>query len=48
MFLVLLCAGVVIVVAGTIVGIIDHPRLRARHGFAKRLRTKRINADLQC
>jgi predicted PurR-regulated permease PerM len=48
LILVLPLAGVVMVVAGTIGGIIDDPRLRARHGFAKRLRSKRINADLQC
>jgi predicted PurR-regulated permease PerM len=48
LILVLPLAGVVMVIAGTIGGIIDDPRLRARHGFAKRLRTKRINADLQC
>jgi hypothetical protein len=48
LILVLPLAGVVMVVAGTIGGIIDDPRLRARHGFAKRLRSQRINADLQC
>jgi len=48
LILVLPLAGVVMVIAGTIGGIIDDPRLRARHGFAKRLRSKRINADLQC
>ena len=40
-------AGVVLVVAGTIGGIIDDPRLRARHAFARSLRMRRINADLQ-
>jgi len=37
----------VMVVAGTIGGILDDPRLRARHRFAKTLRTRRITADLQ-
>jgi predicted PurR-regulated permease PerM len=40
-------AGVVIVVAGTIGGIINDPRLRARHAFARTLRARRITADLQ-
>ena len=39
-------AGVVMVVAGTIGGIVDNPRLRARHAFAKRLHTQRVTADL--
>ena len=39
-------AGLVMVIAGTIGGIIDDPRLRARHAFAKRLRAERITADL--
>jgi predicted PurR-regulated permease PerM len=47
LILVLPLAGVVMVIAGTIGGIIDDPRLRHRHAFAKRLRTKRITADLQ-
>jgi len=40
-------AGVVMVVAGTIGGILNDPRLRARHAFAKRLRTQRITSDLK-
>ena len=40
-------AGVVMVVAGTIGGILDNPRLRARHAFAKRLRTRQVTADLE-
>jgi predicted PurR-regulated permease PerM len=40
-------AGVVMVVAGTIGGILNDPRLRARHAFAKHLRTQRITADLK-
>jgi predicted PurR-regulated permease PerM len=40
-------AGVVMVVAGTIGGIINDPRLRARHAFARTLRARRITADLQ-
>jgi predicted PurR-regulated permease PerM len=40
-------AGVVMVVAGTIGGIINDPRLRARHRFARILREQRITADLQ-
>ncbi len=39
-------AGVVMVVAGTIGGIINDPRLRARHAFARTLRARRITADL--
>jgi predicted PurR-regulated permease PerM len=39
-------AAVVMVVAGTIGGIVDNPRLRARHAFAKRLHTQRVTADL--
>jgi hypothetical protein len=35
------------VVAGTIGGIVNNPRLRARHGFAKTLQGQRITADLQ-
>jgi len=34
-------------VAGTIGGILNDPRLRARHAFAKRLRTQRITSDLK-
>ena len=40
-------AGVVMVIAGTIGGIITDPRLRARHAFARTLRGRRITADLQ-
>lgn len=47
LILVLPLAGVVMVVAGTIGGILNNPRLRARHDFAKALRARRITADLQ-
>jgi predicted PurR-regulated permease PerM len=47
LILVLPLAGVVMVVAGTIGGIVNSPRLHARHEFAKTLRTRRITADLQ-
>ena len=47
LILVLPLAGIVIVVAGTIGGIVNDPRLRARHAFAKTLRSRRITADLQ-
>ena len=47
LILVLPLAGVVLVVAGTIGGIIAEPRLRARDAFAKTLRKQRITADLQ-
>jgi predicted PurR-regulated permease PerM len=47
LILVLPLAGVVMVVAGTIGGIVNEPRLRARHTFAKMLRSRRITADLQ-
>jgi len=40
-------AGVVSAIVGTIGGIIDDPRLRARHAFAKALQAQRINADLR-
>lgn len=39
--------GVVRVVAGTLGGIVNDPRLRARHTFANALRARRINADLR-
>jgi predicted PurR-regulated permease PerM len=39
-------AGIVMVIAGTIGGILVDPRLRARHGFAQALRERRITADL--
>ena len=47
LIVVLPLAGVVMVVAGTIGGIINDPRLRARHAFARALRMRRITADLQ-
>jgi predicted PurR-regulated permease PerM len=47
LILVLPLAGVVMVVAGTIGGIVNDPRLRARHAFAKALLTRRITADLK-
>jgi len=47
LILVLPLAGVVMVVAGTIGGIVNDPRLGARHAFAKKLRAHRITADLQ-
>jgi len=40
-------AGVVMVIAGTIGGIITNPRLRARHAFARALRSRRVTADLK-
>ena len=40
-------AGIVLVIAGTVGGIINDPRLRARHAFARSLRTRRIGADLR-
>jgi len=40
-------AGVVMVVAGTVGGIVNEPRLRARHLFARTLRERRITADLR-
>ncbi len=46
LILVLPLAGVVMVIAGTIGGIVNDPRLRARHAFAKTLRSRRITADL--
>ena len=39
-------AALVMVVVGTIGGILDDPRLRARHAFARHLRAQRITADL--
>jgi hypothetical protein len=35
------------VIVGTIGGILQDPRLRARHAFAKHLRAERITADLE-
>ena len=46
LILVLPLAGVVMVVAGTIGGIVNDPRLRARSAFANALRARRITADL--
>ena len=46
LILVLPLAGVVMVIAGTIGEIVNDPRLRARHGFARMLRARRITADL--
>jgi predicted PurR-regulated permease PerM len=46
LILVLPLAGIVMVVAGTIGGIVNDPRLRARHAFAKALRAQRITSDL--
>lgn len=46
LILVLPLAGVVMVVAGTIGGIVNDPRLGARHAFSKKLRQERITADL--
>ncbi len=40
-------AGVVSAVVGTVGGIVQDPRLRARQAFAKSLRAQRINADLR-
>jgi predicted PurR-regulated permease PerM len=40
-------AGVIMVVVGTIGGIIADPRLRARHAFARTLRSRRVTADLR-
>ena len=47
LILVLPLAGVVMVITGTIGGIVNDPRLGARHSFAKSLRSHRITADLQ-
>jgi predicted PurR-regulated permease PerM len=47
LILVLPLAGVVMVVAGTIGGIVNDPRLRARHAYAKSLRAHRTTADLK-
>jgi predicted PurR-regulated permease PerM len=40
-------AGVVMVIIGTIGGIVNSPRLRARHAFAKALQAQRTTADLK-
>jgi predicted PurR-regulated permease PerM len=40
-------AGVVSAVVGTVGGIVQDPRLRARHAFAKTLQKQRISADFQ-
>ena len=47
LILVLPLAGVVMVIAGTIGGIVNDPRLRARNAFANTLRARRITADLR-
>jgi predicted PurR-regulated permease PerM len=47
LILVLPLAGVVMVIAGTIGGIVNDPRLRARNDFAKTLRVRRITSDLR-
>jgi predicted PurR-regulated permease PerM len=47
LMLVLPLAGVVMVIAGTVGGIVNNPRLRARHDFARALRARRITADLR-
>jgi predicted PurR-regulated permease PerM len=47
LILVLPLAGVVMVVAGTIGGIVNDPRLGARHAFSKKLHAQRITADLR-
>ena len=47
LILVLPLAGVVMVIAGTIGGIVNDPRLRARNTFATMLRARRITADLK-
>jgi predicted PurR-regulated permease PerM len=47
LILVLPLAGVIMVVAGTIGGIVNDPRLRARNSFANDLRARRITADLR-
>lgn len=39
--------GVVSAVAGSVGGVVNDPRLRARYAFAKALRAKRVNADLR-
>ena len=46
LILVLPLAGVVMVVVGTVGGIVNDPRLRARGAFAKVLRARRTTADL--
>jgi predicted PurR-regulated permease PerM len=46
LILVLPLAGVIMVIAGTIGGIVNDPRLRARNTFATELRARRITADL--
>jgi predicted PurR-regulated permease PerM len=47
LILVLPLAGVIMVIAGTIGGIVNDPRLRARNSFATELRARRITADLR-
>jgi predicted PurR-regulated permease PerM len=38
-------AGVVTAIVGTIGGIVQDPRLRARNAYARALLAKRVNAD---
>ena len=40
-------AGIVSAVVGTVAGIVQDPRLRARNAFARLLRQRRVTADLQ-
>ena len=40
-------AGVVSAVVGTIIGIVQDPRLRARHAWSKSLREQRIGVNMQ-
>jgi predicted PurR-regulated permease PerM len=40
-------AGVVSAIVGTVGGIVQDPRLRARHAFARSLQQQRINADFR-
>ena len=40
-------AGVVSAIVGTVGGIVQDPRLRARHAYAKSLEQQRINADFR-
>ena len=47
LILVLPLAGVIMVIAGTIGGIVNDPRLRARNAFATEVRARRITADLR-
>jgi predicted PurR-regulated permease PerM len=40
-------AGVVGAIVGTVAGIVQDPRLRARNRYAKALLTRRVTADLE-